>query len=462
MMDTILFKPSPISLIVTTHGTDTLYTQACLESIRCWKNRHHELIVVTHDESPLLRAYLEACAGEGLIDRLVYASRGHGHTRSFNLGVTYATSELIFNVSNDIELGPSIVDDCASKLRNDPQLGIIGWHWYNDGTFWQDGRIVEYRLRDEGVMGKREEENIRGAAWFTGRAFAALGAPKWLCLCNTSFFGIRRVLLHRVGGGFGPEYSHYWADDFLNYAVLDQGLDVRHFEAKFRNAEFMCEHQYKHTDVPDRRRHEDGLRYGGSFLPAIRLLEGGMTEGESIFLHVLARAIPDGATVTNVGLWRGSSAIVLLDALKSKRINFHFIDGFDLPGVSSMSAQPPVAREEFLKYIEPFVGGRHQVQVARANTLELDRFPKSDFIFVDAGHTEECITHDARLTKACLTHGGVAAFHDYSRSTWPAVKPVLDRTFPEIECHETVAVFRTHRPQRETYAWTRYCDPSDH
>jgi hypothetical protein len=81
MTDTMLFKPEPISIIVTTYGTDTLYTQACLEAIRRWKNGHHELIVVTLDESPLLQAYLEACVAEGLIDRLVYTSSGHGHTR---------------------------------------------------------------------------------------------------------------------------------------------------------------------------------------------------------------------------------------------------------------------------------------------------------------------------------------------------------------------------------------------
>jgi hypothetical protein len=293
-------------------------------------------------------------------------------------------------------------------------------------------------------MSAREAENIRTAPWFTGRTFAALNGSKSLYLCNTSFFGIRRELLDCIGGGFGSQYTHYWADVFLNYAVLDQGLDVRHFEVKFRRDEFMSEHQYKHTDVADRRRHEDDLRYEGEFLPAIRLLGGGMSEKESMFLHVLARAIPDGATVTNVGLWRDSSAIVLLDALKAKRINFHFIDAFDLPGVSAMSAQPPVCREECLKYLQPFVGNRHTVRIIRANTLELERFPKSDFVFLDAGHTEQCIRHDARLTRACLTARGVAAFRDYGCPSWPAVKPALDRVFDGIQCHETVGVFRAH------------------
>ncbi len=98
MTECIVLRPEPISLVVTTYGTDTLDTQSCLEAIRRWKNSHHEVIVVTHDESALLRAYLEASVADGLINRLVYAVPGHGHTRGFNLGVQYAKSDVIFNI----------------------------------------------------------------------------------------------------------------------------------------------------------------------------------------------------------------------------------------------------------------------------------------------------------------------------------------------------------------------------
>src|SRR5438067_13713184 len=101
-MNCILARPSIISIVVTTYGTDTYYTQACLEAIRRWKNSHHQLIVVVHDESALLRAYLDACCEDGLIDQLILAVPGHGHTRSFNLGVEDAIGEVVFNFCNDI------------------------------------------------------------------------------------------------------------------------------------------------------------------------------------------------------------------------------------------------------------------------------------------------------------------------------------------------------------------------
>jgi GT2 family glycosyltransferase len=447
--------PRPASLIVTTFQTDSFYTQACLEAIRRWKNAHHELIVVTHDESPLLRAYLDACVDEKLIGRLVFAESRHGHTRGFNLGVQYANADVVFNICNDILIGPSLLDDCAQQLRRDPQLGIIGWHWYNEGTFWRDGKIETFALRDarKPELAPEHLSNIRAAPWFTGKFFEGIGGTKWLQLCNTSFFGIRREVLDRVGGGFSPTYRHYWADDFLSYAVLDQGLDVRHFDRRFRHRDYFHEFQYDQTDVPDRRRHADQVTYSGAFLDSIRALNGGMTTQESVYLHLLAKAIPDGATVTNIGVWKGSSAIVLLDALKSKRISFHFIDCFDLPGVSRMSGQPPVSLEEFFANIQPYIGPQHRVRVVQSNTLEMDQLPRSDFVFVDGGHTRECIASDACLAQSCLTSRGVAAFHDYGCPSWPDVQPVLDDLFPVLEVFQSVAVHRAAPVMREAYHW---------
>jgi GT2 family glycosyltransferase len=447
--------PRRISIVVTTHRTDSLYTQACLESIRSWKMPHHELIVVTHDESALLRAYLEACAADRLIDRLVFADANHGHTRSFNLGLSYAGGDVVFNICNDILIGPALVDHCAWQLRNDPQLGVVGWHWYSEGTFWKDGRIDRFNLRDASnpLLTPEHEGNIRKARWFTGRYFAGVGGRAlWLHVCNTGFFGARTDLLRSIGG-FGREYRHYWADDFLSYAVLDRGLDVRNFDRRFRAKAYFSEFQYDHVDVPDRRRHEDRLIWRAGLLDVIRPINGGMSDDESVFLHFLAKAIPEGATVTSVGVWLGASAIVLLDALRGKRATLHFIDCFDLPGISAMSAQPPVTEAQFLMEISAFIDPQHTVSVHKANTLDIDRFPRSDFVFLDAGHTRACVRHDGRLIRECLAPGGTAAFHDYGCPVWPDVKPELDAVFPELEYYHTVAVHRTVKPARESFHW---------
>lgn len=119
-----------------------------------------------------------------------------------------------------------------------------------------------------------------------------------------------------------------------------------------------------------------------------------------------------------------------------------------------MSAQPPVTGQQFRRNIAPFVGPRHTLDVIRTNTLERQAFPRSDFFFVDAGHTKECISHDARLVRAALADGGVAAFHDYGQPAWPDVKPALDEVFPGIEAFQTIAVHRASNPDRQRHEWS--------
>lgn len=417
-----------ISLASTTYGTDSYYTHSCLESIRSWKNQQHELVVACHDPSLLLEFYLKACLQDGLIDKLIWTPSGCGHTRGVNRCFEEARGEFFFNIANDILIGPALVNDCARKLCN-PQLGLIGWHWYNEGTFWQEERIREYRVREEAApqLSPADEANIRQASWFTGRFFEAAG-PLWLCLCNTAFFGIRRELWQKVGGFNGP-YEHYWADDFLNYAVLDQGLDISHFEAKFRCREYFHEFQYDNMGSEDRFRHDDRIPLPPALQDYIDTLEGGLSGEEPQLLYQIARSLPSQQTVLHVGLWRGAGLCVFMEAMRGKEAHFIGIDGFDEEGISQMSAQPPVSREECLRYLEPFLTEKHQLTLIKGNTLTMEAFPAADVIFVDAGHTRPCIENDLRLAHAALKPQGFLIFHDYGQPSWPDIQAVLDEHF---------------------------------
>ena len=454
--------PDGISMIVTTYKEDTLYTQACLESIRTWKRDHHELIVVVHDESPLMRAYLESCLDDGLIDHLINTISNHGHTRSFNIGVQKAKHDLIFNIGNDICIGPSIVNDCANVLTNKREVGIIGWFWYEKGVFWNRStdKIDHYCLRDNNNpnMGEVEEYKLRNSKYFTGKVFEGLDGPKWIHLCNTSFFGIRRDVLEEVGSGFSEDFNHYWADDFLNYLVLDKGYDIYNFEDKFRQKPYFSEFQYDNIDIEDRRRHEDKIvphsKELSNTLQVVSDLGGGMSYEESIMLFYLAKSIKDNSTVINLGTWRGASCILLMEALKDKNIDFYFYDCFEIEGISEMSCQSPVGREEFIKYIEPFINSsKHTINIIEANSLELEELPKWDFIFIDAGHTEECIKNDINLAKKTMNDRSVMVMHDYGCVDWPYVKKVIDHNFEKIEEYKTLAVFRNYKDVKEYFQW---------
>lgn len=433
-----------ISIAITTYKTQSYYTYACLESIRKWKTDCHEVIVACHDQSLLLEYYLKRCQQEGLIDKLIWTPKDYGHTMGVNACFEQASGDYFVNIANDIMIGPVIVDDCVNKLRHNKNLGLIGWHWYNEGTFWKDGQIVNYKLRDDKNpnLSEQDAKNIQNAKWFTGKVFNSIG-PKWLQLCNTAFFITRKDIWKKVGG-FDTVYRHYWADDFLNYAILDQGYDIMAFENKFKNRNYFHEFQYDNVDVQDRRRDADNIllandveHYCGD------ILNGGTNKKERSLLYQIAKSLPENQTILHVGLWRGASLALFMEAMRGKAAKFIGIDCFDIPGISSFSAQSATTESEVWRYLESYLSSNQSLELIKENTLEMKEFPKADVIFVDAGHTKECIENDSILAKNAINKNGILLFHDYGQSAWKDVKPTLDNVFGnKIRKFETIAEIR--------------------
>jgi predicted O-methyltransferase YrrM len=60
-----------------------------------------------------------------------------------------------------------------------------------------------------------------------------------------------------------------------------------------------------------------------------------------------------------------------------------------------------------------------------ANFSDLLEGRKADFIFVDAGHSYECVRNDSEKSFSVLNKGGVIIWHDYGAS-WPSVYKYLN------------------------------------
>lgn len=312
-------KPLPeVSLVVTTYGGETAHTQACLGRIRRWKQPSHEVIVVVHDESPTLRTFLELCTRLGIVDRLVLADSGHGHVRGVNLGFSLARADIVFNVCIDMRIGGRLVGDCVEVLRTTPNAGMIGWHydWGTDceGSRWRDGKLVISIRKPDATMpgGRLLEEhvrNVRGARWSTGRVLESVGDLRFTC-CNGSFFGMRRALWDRLGGFDERLYPIHFADDFLTYAVLDQGLDVLNLPRRYRcggdPAEFTALTDLAWQGRADPMKGVDRVVWR-SGKPHPRL-----GEVENAFLEMLERASGDGVSAIVLGdpPWRPLAARV--------------------------------------------------------------------------------------------------------------------------------------------------------
>jgi GT2 family glycosyltransferase len=295
------------SIIVTTYGGETAHTQHCLGRIRRWKTPQDEVLVVVHDETPMLRQFLELCRSLRIVDRLVLAKAEHGHVRGVNLGFALAKADIVFNVCIDMRVGGALMSECAELLRTQPNVGLIGWHydWSADmeGSRWRDGRL-QFSLRKidstavAGRLAPEHVENVRRAVWYTGRVFESVGEVRFACV-NGSFFGTHRRLWQRLGGFDERLYPIHFADDFLTYAILDQGLDVLNVPRRFR-----CGAE------PDELSALTDLHWQNRVDPyagidrvewTVADPEARLTERENVYLDMLARTLDARTVVSIVG-----------------------------------------------------------------------------------------------------------------------------------------------------------------
>ena len=79
-----------------------------------------------------------------------------------------------------------------------------------------------------------------------------------------------------------------------------------------------------------------------------------------------------------------------------------------------------------------FAGTEQESKIKRryGNSLSVDfsnliEGCKADFIFVDAGHSYECIKNDSEKSFSVLNRGGLIVWHDYGAS-WPSVYKYLN------------------------------------
>lgn len=311
-----------LSVVVTTYGGETAHTQGCLGWIRRWKKPSHEVVVVAHDESPTLRAFLEYCRRLRIIDRLVLAEPGHGHVRGVNLGFALSRADTVFNVCIDMRVGGAVIDDCSTLLHGEQNVGMVGWHYdWNvacEGSRWRGNRLeTTIRRPDASMPGGRllaeHVHNIRAAPWFTGRVLEAVGDLRFTC-CNGSFFGIRRDLWERLGGFDERLYPVHFADDFLTYAVLDQGLDVLNLPRRYRcrgePSEFLALTDLAWQGRPDPLKGVDRVTWQSSSG------DSPVGELESAYLGMVGRALDASAAVLVEGdpLWRPGAGVPARDA----------------------------------------------------------------------------------------------------------------------------------------------------
>jgi hypothetical protein len=185
---------------------------------------------------------------------------------------------------------------------------LIGWHYdwsaNMEGSRWRDGRL-EFSLRksDDSEIGhhliSEHVDNIRAAPWYTGRVFGGIGDVRFTCF-NGSFFAISRELWQQLGGFDERLYPVHFADDFMTYAILDQGLDVLNIPRRFRCGA-LPEEFLALTDLRWHGRHDP---YKGVDQVDWTCAEpqSGLSDRENVYLDMLARTFVAESTISVLGV----------------------------------------------------------------------------------------------------------------------------------------------------------------
>lgn len=157
------------------------------------------------------------------------------------------------------------------------------------------------------------------------------------------------------------------------------------------------------------------------------------------FYRKMVREAADGAHFVEVGSWVGRSAKFMVTEIANshKQIRFDAVDHFQgsaSEGEAFMRAEAAAAGgtvrpvfERNMGQLLPFV---NIVQLSSEEAARTYRDNSLDFVFIDAGHSEEEVFNDIVAWLPKVKVGGVLSGHDFS-GAWPGVERAVRRVFAD-------------------------------
>ncbi len=158
-----------------------------------------------------------------------------------------------------------------------------------------------------------------------------------------------------------------------------------------------------------------------NFIPA----HGNVTSLELLCLCSLIRAY-EPLQVLELGTFNGNTTLQIAANLRHGAriatldlpVGAAPVEGNDLHDArlirDAVREQPRYQLSAYADRVEQFYGNSLEVDFH-----ELTRMPP-DFVFVDAGHSEECVRNDTEKSFEVLAPGGCVVWHDYTQD-WPDV-----------------------------------------
>lgn len=167
-------------------------------------------------------------------------------------------------------------------------------------------------------------------------------------------------------------------------------------------------------------------------------VDGNISGDELLFLSALAHRIKP-QTVVEVGTFDGNTTLQL--ALNTPTETRIFT--LDLPAGAQAAAENDSGDASYIvsprRTKRKFVGStvEHKIVQRYGNSMDFDfaEFAsdgKPQLIFIDAGHSYECVRNDSEKALAILDSGGVIVWQDYSPA-WPGVFRYLAELYSNLQ-----------------------------
>lgn len=167
-----------------------------------------------------------------------------------------------------------------------------------------------------------------------------------------------------------------------------------------------------------------------------RQIHGWLDNNEMAVLHDLARAIPHGGLIVEIGTYRGRSTVILASAAQLVAGRVITIDPYNTVMREGVNETPVTTddRDFMLSYLELYGVANAVTSVVSTSAdaaRQWDGRP-IDLLWVDGSHDYEDVSADLRLWSPHVR--GYIAMHDTSGS-WAGVSRALNEFVAQGEWH---------------------------
>ena len=173
------------------------------------------------------------------------------------------------------------------------------------------------------------------------------------------------------------------------------------------------------------------------------------------FYSEVAREIPEGSTIVEVGAWKGRSAAFLAEEFMklNKKVTFYVVDIWegdvskssklvnDADGNVTHNSKSINLYELFLSNLKPFEKYYFPLKLKSVDASKRFENGSLDFVFIDGSHEYEDVYEDILHWKPKVKSGGILAGHDYTE-WFPGVTRAVDEQISKFITRECCWVSR--------------------